>query len=241
MDESLITKYPDLERQHFWWATRRALVVHLLDDLGAGFGSSVLDVGCGSGVTAEEVAAHGSEVIGVDLETHGHSHIGPVRLIEGDYLQLASDLGQFDFVLALDSVEHFPDEAVVLGALATNVKRGGYLIVTVPAYQWLWSSHDDENIHYRRYTASRLRLALQGAGFEVERLGYAFLSLTAPKAVLAGVEKVTGRSGPTGTDVGGAANDLAARYFGFETRWAQRRRNFLPFGTSVIAVARRLP
>ena len=240
MDEALVAKYPDLERDHFWWATRRALVTQLVEEISGPNPIRILDVGCGSGMTASALVPLGASVVGVDLETHGHLHVpAEVELIEGDYLTLAGGLGTFEVVLALDSIEHFADEPEVISALAGNVAPGGHLITTVPAYRFLWSSHDDTNMHYRRYTARRLRAALAVSGLEVKRIGYVFAALTLPKLLLSTWERISGKQAPAGTEVGGSANSIAASYFELETHVAKRRRNFLPFGTSVVAVARR--
>ena len=239
MDESLVAQYPDLEREHFWWATRRRLVTSLVDDV-ANPGARVLDVGCGSGMTAAELARGGADVLGVDLEIHGdHDRWPGVELRAGDYMEIAQGLGEFDVVLALDAIEHFEDESAVVSRLAANVGRGGHLIVTVPAYQLLWSSHDETNRHYRRYTSKRLAAALQGSGLHVQRCGYIFMGLFLPKLLLAGLERVRSSGAPTGTDVSGWANSLAASYFKWETRVGSGLTGFWPFGTSVVAVASR--
>lgn len=239
MDESLVAQYPDLERDHFWWATRRVLVRDLVNELSGGTGPSVLDVGCGSGMTASALAKEGASVVGVDLEIHGGDDAPTnVELIEGDYLTLSESLGAFDVVLALDSIEHFEKEAEVVASLVRNLSPGGYLIATVPAYQALWSSHDETNMHYRRYTVNRLEAALSRGGLDVERIGYLFMMLTVPKWLLSVWERTRGKSAPTGTDVSSWPNRIAAKYFGLETRIAFKRLNFLPFGTSVVAVAR---
>jgi SAM-dependent methyltransferase len=191
-------------------------------------------------MTATTLVPLGASVVGVDLETHDNGDLPPeVELVEGDYLSQAERLGTFDVVLALDSIEHFAGEAEVIAALAMNLAPGGHLITTVPAYKFLWSSHDDTNMHYRRYTAKRLRSALESSDLEVLRVGYVFAGLTLPKIMLSAWERLSGNSAPAGTEVGGSANAMAARYFEFETRFAKRRKNFLPFGTSVIGVARR--
>lgn len=237
MDESLVAKYPQLERLHFWWATRRAMVRDLLTDDFNGRSPSVLDVGCGSGLTGAMLSSLGAAVVGVDLESQRESM--DIEFVQGNYLSLFEELGIFDVVLALDAIEHFEDEAQVVKALASNLRSGGRLIVTVPAYRFLWSSHDDTNLHHRRYTKRSLARALEFGGFEIERIGCVFMGLLPSKAILAGLERMTNKEGPTGTEVNGLANRLAARYFAAETRLALSRPNFLPFGTSVVAVARK--
>lgn len=235
MDESLVAKYPELERKHFWWATRRVLVRALVADCFVRGSPTILDVGCGSGLTGEMFSSLGAFVVGVDVEDHRDS-MG-IDFVQGDYLSLFEELGAFDVVLALDVIEHFEDEAQVVKALASNLRPGGRLVITVPAYGFLWSSHDETNLHYRRYTKRSLARVLRASGLEVNRLGYVFSGLLPPKTILTALERITKREAPTGTGVDGLANKLASMYFRTEIRLALTRANFLPFGTSVVAVA----
>lgn len=237
MDEALVARYPQLERKHFWWATRRFIVRELVARSFGAVPSSILDVGCGSGLTGEMFSSLGASVVGVDMEAHRESM--RIDFVKGDYLSLSDQLGTFDAVLALDAIEHFEDEAQVVNAIASNLRPGGRLVVTVPAYRFLWSSHDETNLHYRRYTRRSLARALSAAGLGVDRIGYVFMALALPKGVLTILERITRKEVPTGTGVDGLANRLASRYFGAESRLALRRANFLPFGTSVVAVARK--
>lgn len=239
MDESLVAKYPELERSHFWWRTRRNLIGRLISSQPIQ-APTILDVGCGSGVTASMLATSGSAVVGIDLDPEQLSTaVDGFQYRCGDFLDLSADLGQFDVVLALDAVEHFEDEAEVLQAIYANTRPGGEAIVTVPAYDWLWSSHDEENRHYRRYTRKRLRNAMLDAGFTVERIGYIFGALVIPKALVTVVERRSSRQLPVASVPGPTWNRGAGAYFRAETELALRLRNFLPFGTSVVAVASR--
>lgn len=242
MDESLVVEYPDLEQSHFWWVTRRLLVAKLVESLDLPARHRVLDVGCGAAVTARMLEGMGAEVVGIDSSpvfaaTEGANKIS--QFVVGDYIELSPTLGQFNLTMALDSVEHFSDERAVLSAIAQNTLPGGVVIVTVPAYRWLWSSHDEENEHYRRYTRKRLRQALEQSGLNVERTGYVFASLVPPKALLAGLEKIVDQRMSTGTEIPRLSNCLARTYFGWEAELALRLKGFLPFGTSVVALARR--
>jgi 2-polyprenyl-3-methyl-5-hydroxy-6-metoxy-1,4-benzoquinol methylase len=94
-----------------------------------------------------------------------------LQRISGDYLELGPGLGEFDLVMALDVVEHFENEGQILKALVSNTRPGGKILVTVPAYQWLWSTHDVQNDHHRRYTRRQLTQALQTSGAEVDHVG----------------------------------------------------------------------
>lgn len=240
MDEGLVAQYPDLERAHFWWKTRRDFVRAIVESIAGDSSPTVLDVGCGSGMTSRMLARMGSTVVGVDNSFSGdHVSDANVSYLRDDYIRAAPGLGEFDLVLALDSVEHFEDERAVLRAVCSNVKVGGYALVTVPAFSWLWSAHDVRNGHYRRYTAPQLRSALSHAALTTDRIGYLFGGLVPLKAVLGGVERLFGADPGSGTQIGALSNECARRYFGLETSAALRRQNFLPLGTSVAALARR--
>ncbi len=76
----------------------------------------------------------------------------------------------FDLITCLDVIEHTPDDRATLRELRRVCQPGGWLLVTVPAYQALWSLHDDANHHYRRYSRSGLRFAAVAAGWLVQRM-----------------------------------------------------------------------
>lgn len=239
MDECLLQQYPEIERDHFWWVSRRELVRRLIDEAGLGTGPSVLDVGCGSGVLDRELSSVGATVSGVDVASHPDwdEGDGSPQFHEGDYLELAENLGTFDCLLALDVIEHIEDEGPFAATLRTNLRPGGLAIVTVPAYQWMWSGHDDINQHFRRYTKQRLRAALERGGFEVNRCGYVFFGLIGPKILAKVAERIRDSDGVAIPST--PLNRAALSYFRWEHRLAGRFRNFLPAGTSAIAVCRR--
>ena len=92
--------------------------------------------------------------------------------------------GSFDLITCLDVIEHTPDDRVTLGELRRVSRPGAYLLVTVPAYQGLWSMHDVANHHYRRYSRPRLRAAAVDAGWRVTRMTSFNGLLLAPAAAV---------------------------------------------------------
>jgi SAM-dependent methyltransferase len=89
----------------------------------------------------------------------------------------------FDLAVSLDVIEHLEDDLGALRELRRTVAPGGALLVTVPAYQWLWSGHDEINHHHRRYTRRSLRSVAEQAGWKQARTTY-FNSLLLPVAIL---------------------------------------------------------
>ncbi len=89
----------------------------------------------------------------------------------------------FDLAVSLDVIEHLEDDLAALRELRRTVAPGGALLVTVPAYQWLWSGHDEINHHHRRYTRRTLQRVAEQAGWSQVRTTY-FNSLLLPVAIV---------------------------------------------------------
>ncbi len=92
--------------------------------------------------------------------------------------------GTFDLITCLDVIEHTPDDRVTLAELRRVAVPGGWLLVTVPAYQALWSAHDEANHHYRRYSRRTLRAVAMQSGWEVARMTSFNSLLLAPAAAV---------------------------------------------------------
>lgn len=162
----------DVDDRHWWYRGRRRVVRAVLDSLELRPGARLLDAGSGSGRTLDELARYGSaagiEVNPAGVEaarTRGHAEVvrAPVEAIPH------ADAA-FDAVTCLDVIEHTPDDVRSLLELRRVTRPGGALVVTVPAYPWLWSRHDEVNRHYRRYTRRALRHAAEAGGWHVERM-----------------------------------------------------------------------
>ncbi len=165
------------EDRHAWFAGRTRAIQKYLDlEVGAAPAGSkrmVLDVGSGAGNMAHHLAHYG-RVVGLDYNSRPLM-VSAQRGLEacqgfGDYLPFASD--SFDVVALLDTVEHIPNETGVLQECTRVLKPGGKLIVTVPAFMWLWSYNDDINNHERRYTVGELRQKLAQCDLRVKRSTY---------------------------------------------------------------------
>ena len=72
----------------------------------------------------------------------------------------------YDLIAAFDVIEHIDDDAAALASIATRLKPGGKLVMTVPAHQWMWSAHDVVNHHKRRYSKRGAQAADRGIAAE---------------------------------------------------------------------------
>jgi SAM-dependent methyltransferase len=173
------------EDRHWWYRGRRVVIERVVEDLRLPARAQILDAGCGSGRNMVELARHGA-VTGVELSQTSACLARERRageVVEGSVLEMPFEEGRFDLAASLDVIEHLEDDVVALRELRRVVKPGGSLLVTVPAYQWLWSGHDEVNHHHRRYTRRSLQRAGEQAGWQQVRTTY-FNSLLLPAAIL---------------------------------------------------------
>jgi SAM-dependent methyltransferase len=173
------------EDRHWWYRGRRSVLERVIDDLRLPARARILDAGCGSGRNMVEFARHGT-VTGIELS---HTSVCLAReraageVVEGSVLDMPFEPGAFELAASLDVIEHLQDDLQALRELRRVVAPGGTLLVTVPAYQWLWSGHDEINHHHRRYTRRSLQQAGEQAGWQQVRTTY-FNSLLLPAAIL---------------------------------------------------------
>jgi SAM-dependent methyltransferase len=157
----------------------------VIDELRLPARARILDAGCGSGRNMVELARHGT-VTGVELSEASVELArarGAGEVIAGSVLEMPFEAGSFDLAASLDVIEHLEDDLGALRELRRVVTPGGSLLITVPAYQWLWSGHDEVNHHFRRYTRRSLQRAAREAGWQQVRTTY-FNSLLLPAAIL---------------------------------------------------------
>lgn len=183
------------EDEHWWFASRTRALLGMLDRCVERDGQRVLDVGCGAGNMVHHLARYGP-VIGFD------NHLKPLAVArargyvvgQGQGEAMPFPDGAFDIVAALDTIEHVQDEAAILGECARLVRPGGLLVLTGPAFMFLWSQNDVVNHHYRRYTLGELRRKLAAHGLRVRRAGYNNFFLFPLAAALILWRRVTGKA-----------------------------------------------
>ncbi len=185
MDRDYELQTHGAEDRHWWYRGRRTVLERVIAGLALPAGARILDAGCGSGRNMVELARHGS-VTGVEL-SQPSVELARARqsgeVIEGSVLELPFESDSFELVVSLDVIEHLEDDLGALRELHRVVAPGGALLVTVPAYPWLWSGHDEINHHYRRYTRRSLQSVARAAGWEQARTTY-FNSLLLPVAIV---------------------------------------------------------
>ena len=168
MDRLLELQTHELEERHWWYRGRRRILRELMRRLALPPGVEILDAGCGSGRNMVDLARYG-RVTGLeiaDASVQWACKRGIGEIVQGSITEAPFADDRFDFAVCLDVLEHIEEEGDALRELRRVVRPGGRLLVTVPAYQSLWSEHDEINHHRRRYTRRSLSTVAAQAGWE---------------------------------------------------------------------------
>jgi SAM-dependent methyltransferase len=240
MEKCLYQRFYEIEDAHWWFVARKAIVLSLLDRyLPAQFQRVVLDAGCGTGGLLKDLERYG-KLVAADFSEEAVKlcKLRGYEIIQSSVLEPPFRADSFDLIVALDLLEHLDEDLAALRELYRICKPGGFLCVTVPAFQFLWSHHDELNHHKRRYTKHALQERLRSARFQVLRCSY-FNCYFFPFMVLArvfgrvkGHEQGLELSMPSPT-----INTFLSRVFGAELRplrWID-----LPVGGSILSIAKK--
>jgi SAM-dependent methyltransferase len=241
MESSEYAKLAAFENKYWWHVGRRSIVARQIAKLNRQQHQlNILNVGSGTGGTVELLAKHG-KVLNIDRSEEA------VRLMQqsgyeafqmdGANPPLEND--QFDLVAALDVLEHIQEDETALQEWRRLLKPGGYVLLTVPAYQWLWSGHDVSLGHFRRYSASQLEKLVRAAGLEMCKRSYA-ITFSFPLIVTFRLlQKLLRPAVPKSSyvELPAIINSLFIGILRIESFFLGAF-NF-PFGTSVLVVARK--
>lgn len=157
--------------EHWYYRSKSRAMRHLLDGVAP---RSVLDIGAGSGFFAREWLLRG----GAERATCVDPHYAADRdeAVAGKPLLFRREVSatDADLLLLMDVLEHVDDDVGLLADHARLARRGATVLLTVPAFQWLWSGHDVFLGHRRRYTLAGLEACARGAGITIDRACYFF-------------------------------------------------------------------
>jgi SAM-dependent methyltransferase len=183
MDSALYEQHQRLEDSHWWFLGRRHLVLEELGRRASGTREPILDIGCGTGGMLPQLERFGP-AIGLDSapEAAAACRQRGAAFVHGWGTQLPFRDKSFGIITALDVIEHVLDDHGLLREMYRVLRPGGLLLLTVPAYQFLWSRHDEFNHHQRRYRRRGLRALVRGADFQIAKLSY-YNTLLFPAAV----------------------------------------------------------
>lgn len=232
-----------LESSYWWFVARNNIVKSLImnrTDLAKG--SLILDVGCGTGGFAQLISDVYKPVC-IDTSPIAIEYCKK-RNIENAYV---TTLKEFDTkqlnisaVTMLDVIEHIEDDFGVVSQVYDALPSGGWFIASVPAFQRLWSKHDEIHHHFRRYNRMQFDSMLKKAGFNIKYSTYFNTFLFLPAILKRAIDKITGAENKKNEpveEVSPAMNNLFTKIFMSEKNIL--RKGAFPFGLSIITIARK--
>lgn len=186
--------------RHPWEIARAGFFLRLLEQHGLlGMEAAWLDAGSGDGWFAAQLRSRVPERSSItcwdvnytaaDLDELGTAVAGVEFVAERPERR-------FDRILLLDVLEHVEEDVTFLASLVDNLLReDGYVVISVPAHQALFSSHDRLLRHFRRYAPADADGLVEGAGLQIVASGGLFGSLLPVRFAQVLVERVRDRSG----------------------------------------------
>lgn len=230
-----------LESEHWWYRARREILERAVDRF-VGKTERALTVGVGFTREAEMLARR-TRLVAIDRAPIDPSCREIALATQADAAELPFVSGSFDAVFMFDVLEHIEADDVVLGELHRVLRPGGQLLLTVPAFMFLFGLQDVVSEHKRRYRRRPLEELVRRSGFEVGYATYFNTLLFPPIAALRLVRKVFPEKPSDGRSdfdlrLPGALETMLERLFSFERHAIDRAS--LPFGVSILCSAQRI-
>jgi SAM-dependent methyltransferase len=227
------------EDEHWWFCGRRAIGEAVIRDLGLPKDAKILEIGAGTGGNIAMLEKFG-EVQAVEMSDLARRIAWEKTGRDFLYGYLPDNIpvspGSVDLICLFDVLEHVEEDQASLLSMRRLLKPGGKVVLTVPAHQWLWSTHDVGLHHMRRYSRSLLRQRIEEAGYRIEKLTYTNAALF-PVAVLARLaDRLRGSGGQAAGQAMPPAPLNAAMKAMFSAEKLIVPNATLPFGVSLLAV-----
>lgn len=174
MSDQLLKKFNEIEKKHWWWEGRRELLRVILNNKKP---KKILDVGCGTGETLSfmKTIFPKAELYGIDTSKRAIRYSkqrGHKNILYSKAEKLPFKNNAFDVVMFLDVLEHIEDDQAVISEAKRVLKKNGIIIITSPGLSFIWSAHDTEQGHKRRYTRREIRKLATNSGLTVSFISY---------------------------------------------------------------------
>ena len=251
MEKNYYRAYYALERKHWWFKARQKILESQIKKVFPYRSNlKILNAGCATGFSSEWLMQFG-DVISLEYDSDCYAFtrdVVKIPIVRGSILALPFEDNQFDLVVAFDVIEHVDNDILAVQEMNRVAKSDGFMFVTVPAYLFLWSQHDEVNHHFRRYTQKTLRKAFIESDLELIYDSYfnslLFLPIAGVRLILTFIRKFKMRN--TTENKNNDTSDLAIGsnkiinellyHIFYSENFLLRQRIHFPFGVSIMAI-----
>jgi len=231
-----------LEDRYWWFEGSRQFILSALSDVPTRETGRILDAGCGTGGLLKRLADR--KAWGIEIASEG---IGLCRrrglnnVLQASTASLPFRSESFDVVLSIDVLVHqwVPDDTGALREMHRVLVPGGFVLLQVAAYRFLWSAHDVATLTRHRYTRDELAEKIERSGFELVRITYRNTLLSPLAALVKLLRRARANTATKGDLVAlpRPIDRVLLCILALENYVARRVR--LPFGVSVFCIARK--
>ncbi|MBB5360246.1 SAM-dependent methyltransferase [Rhodanobacter sp. ANJX3] len=240
MEPAAYIEMAEIQSRHWWFTGRRAILTSTIRQLRLPSNARILEIGCGTGGNLDMLATFG-EVSAFDMEESARvladKKTGGTHDIRAGHCpdNIPFQGERFDLICLFDVLEHIEQDTQTLAAIRSLLADNGRILVTIPAYAWLYGVHDKFLHHHRRYSAREIRQRVHATGYRLVRLSH-FNTLLFPLAAIVRVkERLLGSKVAAGSRVPPEPiNGLLRTIFAAERTWLKHFD--LPFGVSLLCV-----
>lgn len=250
MEKLYYKEYYKLEREHWWFKARLKILDNIISkQMQDQSTQKILNAGAATGATSIMLKQYG-EVLSLEYDDDCSTFLSEIlkeEILNASLTALPLINNTFDLVCAFDVIEHIEDHDKAIKEINRVLQDDGYVFLTVPAFNILWSEHDEINHHFRRYRLKELHELLQGNGFKIEYSSYFNFILFLPILIVRLISKLIPRkknTKSTGSDFEKFSTNKWLNqllYKIFESELFLLKRNIkLPFGVSAMILAKKI-
>lgn len=244
MDKNYYVEYYKLERENWWFKARLEIIRSQIKRIAKGrHNLKILNIGTATGATSIMLQEFGS-VKSIEYDKDCYEFVKQrldIDLEQGSILDLQFRDEEYDLVCAFDVIEHVEDDKKAVAEMLRVCKSEGNIMITVPAFNFLWSKHDEVNHHFRRYTWAMLKPLFNSEKVVFHSYFNSILFFPITAVRLLGKLIPLKRKG-SGSDFGlvnsAVLNNVFYRIFKVENIFLSSRIS-LPFGISLMAIAKK--
>lgn len=238
MDRKVYERMNQLEAEHWWFVARRRVIKTAIARLAhLRSPATILEAGVGTGGNIAMLKNFGA-LRGFEFDAEARKLAEEKTGADVPFGALPDDIPypdeRFNLICLFDVLEHVEEDSLSLSSLANRLAPEGRILVTVPAYPWLWSQHDESHHHFRRYTRKSFREAATRAGLRVETFFNFNVFLMPLILLIRGIKRITGSKVSDDKMPGPLANRLLTGVFAAEQHLIGRVP--MPVGVSLGAV-----
>jgi SAM-dependent methyltransferase len=226
---------------HWWFVVRRKLLESILSSINISTNCFTLDIGCGTGSNLRTLLSAGFYAIGLDRSTYALTLVRSkekLPLLAGDLNNLPVKTKSVRLIIAMDIFEHLENDSNGISESYRALCRGGILVLTVPAFNFLWGIQDVVAGHKKRYTRKEITNKLEEAGFDILRSSYFNFFLFFPILTARRLMRLLGLKIRSENEVNSPLlNFFLKTIFSMEPRIL--RYCSFPFGVSIFCIAKK--